>query len=196
MSPKKLMALAVLAATLGTASSAWAAGGYIGASGGTASWDEDCTGLSLCDKSDSSFKIFTGFHVNPNVAVEVAYVSLGKSRLGSDFTSGGFNNRLRLTTDSAGFDAAAVLRAPVGSRAHVFGKLGVSSMKSTIDLDLNGRILASERDTSVKPLVGLGVSFNVTKQISLRGEWESREIKVAGDKLRISNVTAGVQYGF
>lgn len=183
----------LVAAAVGTASPALAQSAYVGASGGVSKWDLDCENTSQCDKSDSTYKLFGGYQINDNFAVEAAYVSLGKTTSSVDFIPG-----VRLSGDlkASGLEVAGVARAPFGAQWHGFAKLGLSSMKAKSTVVLNGINLGSESDRATKPLFGLGVSYQATKQLGVRAEWENRKVKFVDDDASVNSFTVGVQYSF
>jgi OmpA-OmpF porin, OOP family len=77
-------ALAILAIATISAFSAPAVaqdkGLYLGGSLGQSKVSLDCTGASSCDDKDTSWKIFAGYQVNRNFAIEVGYSNLGRPR--------------------------------------------------------------------------------------------------------------------
>jgi predicted porin len=42
----------------------------------------------------------------------------------------------------------------------------------------------------------LGLTYKVSKDIALRGEFESRRVKLGGEKDTVNNFSVGVQYSF
>ena len=70
------------AALASTAASAQTdAQAYVGGGVGQSRADVDCTGSTVCDKTDTAFKIFGGYMFTKNFGLEGAYYNQGKARL-------------------------------------------------------------------------------------------------------------------
>lgn len=192
MFKKATLAALVAACGFGFASSAYAQQAYVGASGGVSNWSVDCAGTTSCDKSGSSFKLFGGYDINPNFAVEGAYASLGKATATGVIAGVG---NVAVESKASGFELAGVFKAPFSKEFTGFAKLGVSFMKGEASA-VAGAQAGSSSENSTNLLAGLGVSYAVTKDVAIRGEWETRKVKVAGDSGNVSNFTAGVQFNF
>ena len=60
---------------------------YAGASAGQATIDA-CDGVANCDDEDTSWKVFGGWELNPNLAFEAGFVDFGVSDDGTDLLYG------------------------------------------------------------------------------------------------------------
>lgn len=158
-------------AMLGMSSVAHAAG-YIGLGLGEANVDIEETDYgpgvsSSADDSDTSFKLFGGYAFNPNFALEGGYIDFGES--GARYTDG-------LDTLTEEYEANALYVAAIGiipmNRFHVYGKAGIARW----DVDASARstwgLSVSDSDSGTDLLYGIGVGFDITPQITLRGEVE------------------------
>ncbi len=74
---KKVAVAGLLAALVGAAS----AQVYVGVASGQSEYvDVDCDGAQSCQKNGVGYKVYGGYHINPEVALEAAYVSFGRTK--------------------------------------------------------------------------------------------------------------------
>jgi OOP family OmpA-OmpF porin len=149
--------------TLGITGTAFAQNGiYAGASIGQATIDA-CDGITSCDDEDTSWKIFGGWELNPNIAFEAAWVDFGEI----SGSMGG--SAVRAETDGWSFAAKGML--PLNERFGVFGKFGM------IMWDVEGSGAASGIDDDGTDLMyGIGGQYMFTKRFGIVGEWEWYDI--------------------
>jgi OOP family OmpA-OmpF porin len=173
-------------------SQASAQGFYIGGSVGESDADDGnaIPGLITSgpvDGKDSGMKFFGGYQFNQNLAVEVAFVDLGKATYSGTFggspVTGG-------TVKTSGFNASAVGTLPLNPSFSLFAKAGIYTWEAKAS-DVTGGVLFSGKEDGGDLSFGFGGSYNVTKNFSLRAEWEQFE---AVDK--ISLLSVGVAYKF
>ena len=140
-------------------------GGYIGFGLGSADIKE-------IDETDTAYKLVAGWTANQNLGVEVAFIDLGTYQSG--------------LADAYGvvFDVVGYL--PLGNNFNILGKLGMFAW--TVDVDM---INASDDGTDLT--YGLGVQYDFTNRLFLRGEWEEY-FDVSGSD--ISLLSAGISYTF
>lgn len=123
-------------------------------------------------------KIFAGYRANPNVAVEVGYVDLGKSgatRNMSAPTAGSIAQDTRNT----GWFLDVVGMMPIGvTEFALIGKIGGVATETGKQLSTGGTVSPSpgspstfnERELNWK--FGAGAQYDFNKTVSARGEWE------------------------
>lgn len=140
-------------------------GGYIGFGLGSADVEE-------IDESDTAFKLLGGWIANQNLGLEVGFIDLGSYQSGH--------------TDAYGMAFDVVGYLPLGNNFDIMGKLGMLAW--TVDVDI---LNASDDGTDLT--YGLGMQFNVTNRLSLRGEWEEFADVSGSD---ISMLSVGVLYTF
>jgi OOP family OmpA-OmpF porin len=169
---------------------------YFGGSFGQAEANDLCSDLDAlvtglgdtlqgCDEKDSAFKIFGGFQVNPNFAIEASYFDYGKFKANGD--SGG--SPFTISADATAFGIAAVGILPVGQRFSVFGKVGfLSTELDVLAAGPGGAFSESDSETGLH--IGLGALFSVTDRIGIRAEWERN------DELEVDMISVGVQVRF
>jgi OOP family OmpA-OmpF porin len=194
MNTKKALAGAALAAlALGFSAPgafAQAQGLYVGGSIGQAQVDGFCDSapgftVTSCDDKDTGWKVFLGYRVNRNFAVEGSYMN------GGEF--GGTVNSIfgtaSVKADATAFGIAALGILPVSEQFELFGKLGFVRGESDADVVIGGtRVTVGDSGTELT--YGLGAVFNVTRNLGIRAEWENV------DDAEISMLSIGIQYKF
>lgn len=170
-----MIAAAVLVLSgLVAASQALAQGGfYIGGSVGQSDINDDVAIPSLItsgtvDGTDSAFKIYVGYQFNDYFGMDVGYVDLGKARYNGSYfgtpVTGG-------SVDIWGLNFSAVGTLPVGAGFAVFGKLGLFAWEATAkDTTAGFPFRGTEYGGDFS--LGVGFSYNFTKNLSARVEWE------------------------
>ncbi|MYN01388.1 outer membrane beta-barrel protein [Pseudoduganella sp. DS3] len=157
---KHIAAAALMAATSFTATAAEPVSYYVGAD----------TGVTRVNdySNDNSYGVFAGVKVNQNVALEAGYRELGRFPA----YSYGFFKAKQTAISLIG-------SAPVGA-VSVFGRIGFNTIKVETRAG-NGN------DDGL--LLGVGVSYNINKQISARVEYQ----RPSSDS---KNLSVGVSYAF
>ena len=200
----KFLAAACAAFAALCASSAWSqdAGFYLGGAIGQAEHRDACEGANIsCDDKDSAWKLFAGYLVNRNFAVEFGYADLGESS-----ASGVVGTFLGPVTATANFEVTvfeltAVGMLPVMDRLSLYGKAGL--YRADVEVSGSGTIGAttipvSEKDDNTDLTLGVGLKFDITRNISLRGEWQ-RYLDVGSEDIGESDIdvlSLGVLFRF
>jgi OOP family OmpA-OmpF porin len=193
MRATKIIAAAVLALSgLVAVSQATAQGFYIGGSIGQSDFDDGNAVPALItsgtvDGSDTGFKIFGGYQFNQNFGVEIAYVDLGQASYSGSFSGATVTGG---TVKASGLNMSAVGTLPLGSNFALFGKAGLFIWESKAN-DVTGGVPFSGTEDGTDLSVGLGASFNLTKNLTLRAEWE--RYKAVGD---IDLLSVGIVFKF
>jgi OOP family OmpA-OmpF porin len=124
---------------------------YVGADVGQAKYKDGCRFTPGCDDNDTSWGLFAGYQFNPYVAAEVAYHDLGSiSAPGASI-------------DGQALELVGVGSVPVTSAFSVYGKLGGYRGEAK-GLGIS--------ETNNDWTYGLGVQYDVTPNIGVRGEWQ------------------------
>jgi opacity protein-like surface antigen len=142
-------------------------------------------GSNLIGKRDCSnsnaWKVFGGYKVAPNLAVEGSYVNFGKATDNSTVpVIPGVNtepNPVSVTTKATGFGASGVASAPVTDEISLFGKMGVMSWKKESKTTVwNNAKTASMNQTvdssGVDLSLGAGADYKINDNWGVRGEYE------------------------
>lgn len=176
---KKIALAALLAASFGGAS----AQVYVGGGFGPSHVNIDCPAiLGNCDTSDTGYKVYGGYKLNPAVALEVAYVDFGKAK----FTGGSFA--------SDGFLINAAFRHHFTRELNGVARLGVA----TLDTKLSGpRVFGGSRtDSSTKLYFGLGAEYALQKNFKVTAGADFTHAEFQGDSGAVRLLSIGAQYDF
>ena len=174
MRAARLFAAAVLVLSgLVAASQAPAQGFYIGGSIGQSDIDSDIAFPGLItsgtvDGKDTAFKIFGGYQFNQYFGLDLAWLDPGRPSYNGRFRSFTVNGG---TVKIRGLNFSAVGTIPLNPSFALFGKLGVFAWEAKSS-DTTGGVPFSATDNGGDLSVGLGASFNFTKNFGMRVEWE------------------------
>ena len=147
-------------------------GGYLVGMVGQTKFNQDATdttGLTNASVKDTGtgIKLGGGYAFNRNLAVEGAYVDLGKATLSGTF--GG--NNVSATFKASGLVVVAAGMLPLSNQFTLLGRLGV--IDATVKADASvGNASASDKSTKVKTTFGIGVAYSFTPQFAIRGDFD------------------------
>lgn len=129
-------------------------------------------------ENSTGTKIFAGYKASQNMAVEVGYVDLGKSRATRNMTAPGTGS-IGIESRNTGWFVDLVGMVPTGiNDVSVIGKLGGVATDTGKQLSTTGAVgLApgspstfQERELNWK--FGAGAQYDFSKTMAARGEWE------------------------
>ena len=209
----KLFSMAVVAAasalTAQTAfaqDSGWYAGGNVGRSMATVDDARITSGLagaglattSITDRDRTTgFKIYGGYQLNPNFAVESGYFDLGKFGFTANTNPlGTLNGDIRVR----GLNLDLVGTLPLSERFSIFGRVGANYAQTRGAFSGTGAVgvtnpSPSKRETNLK--AGVGLQYAFTEALSMRGELERYRINDAvGNKGHVDMLSVGLVYKF
>ena len=165
MKTKALIAVAALGAaafSLPAMAQMSMSSAYIGGGLGQSKFKDGCGGSFpgvSCDDKDTAFKIFGGYQFNKNIAAEVGYTDLGKAKA----SGGGVTAEAKATA----IELDAVGAFPVWQQLSILGRLGLYYGEGK--LDAPG---VSGKKNTTDLTYGLGVGWDFTKNLGVRGEWQ------------------------
>ena len=141
--------------------------------------------LRSCDEKDTAWKIFGGYRINPNFAVEGTYIDFGEvsargASFGVPFTA---------RADATGLGVAAVGILPLAERFSLFGKLGLLRTEGDVSASGAGGSV-SDSESEIGLHLGIGALFDVGQTFSIRAEWER------DDENEIDMMSIGGQFRF
>ena len=202
-----LIALAVLASTCAwSADAGWYAGANIGQS--QASIDDARIAAALLGNGlatssisdinrDLGYKIFGGYQLNKNFAIEGGYVNLGKfGFVANTVPMGTLTGEIELH----GINLDLVGTLPITERFSVLGRIGAAYLQTNDSFTGTGAVVPrnpspTSRDTNLK--VGLGLQYAMSDAMSLRAEIERYRINDAvGNMGDVDLVSVGLIYRF
>ena len=153
---------------------------------------------SSLDHHSTSYNLFAGYEITPHFAVEGGYVHLGKFDF-SSAVSAPAADMLSGRYEAKGVDAAAVGILPFADKWSAFGKAGLLYAKTSLEAGSTGAVAVSDtHHWSTGPLLGGGVGYDLTRNVSLRAEWD-RYFNVGDSstgKGDIDQYTVGIAYRF
>lgn len=166
-----LIAFAALGLTAAMAAQADVQPGfYAGASLGTTKIDDD--GFDDIDfdfdDSDVGFKVFGGYSISQNFAVEVSYFDLGEA---SGHFDDGFDS-VDFDVGVSGFNVSAVGVLPVSDMFSLFGKIGYASYDIDAHVDVAGFGSGSDSQSESDLTYGIGGALSFG-QFAVRLEYEA-----------------------
>lgn len=203
---KKIALIALLSAF---AAPVMADGLYVVGSVGQAKTDIDQGALDGTDsslagfqsstkKTDTAYKLQLGYQFNKYLALEGGYINFGKATYNSSANIG--HRSVEFKAEGINIDAVGIL--PVTDRLSVFAKAGAIYAKVTNNWDTQTTSYTgsgSTDSTDLKGTWGIGTSFDVTKDLAVRAEFEQFHKLGKQDKTGEANVnliSAGVAYKF
>ena len=135
-------------------------------------------------ETDTGWKIFGGYQINKSFGVELGYVNIGKVKESAAFPPpfGAFT----VSIDAKAWQLVAVGTLPINDRFGVFGKLGFARWDA--DLKCTGFLAGCDDDSGTDLTFGVGVKYNLTPNLAVRGEWESFDLGDADADLLLITV--------
>ena len=186
----------------------WYAGGNVGRTAATIDDDGIRSGLqmqglatpSIDDRDrDTGYKVFGGYKFHRNFAVEAGFFDLGSfGYTATTVPAGTLTGDVRIR--GVNLDLVGIL--PVTDRLSVLGRVGVISARSRGHFSSTGAVtmpLANpdprERSTGAK--LGIGMQYDFTDRLALRGELERYRVKDSiSNKGHIDMASVGLIYRF
>jgi OmpA-OmpF porin, OOP family len=102
---------------------------------------------SFADEDDTAFKLLGGYRINRNLSAEGGYAWLFDKN-GAEVTA---------------FELVALAAFPLATQLSILGKLGLANVYA------EGPTIDEEK---VQLTYGLGVQYDVTRRIGVRGQWQ------------------------
>jgi len=175
---KRKIALATLslAAATAFAGSALAqsseSAAYVGVAIGQSKIKDACSGASpttavsvSCDDKDTAWRVYGGYQFNRYVAAELAYTDFGKVQANASGPGGSASAEVKTNA----WELVGVGSYPIGTSGFApYAKLGIARIESKLSSNFG----VSDKDTSNDWTVGLGVRYDITKNIGVRAEWQ------------------------
>jgi OOP family OmpA-OmpF porin len=151
------------------------------------------------DNRDVGFKLFGGYQLNKNFAIEGGYFDLGKFNFSATTAPPGtLNGEFKIK--GINLDAVGIL--PFNEKFSAFGRLGVQYAETRDSFSRTGAVPVllfnpspSTRDTNYK--FGAGLQYDFTESLGMRLEAERYRINDAiGGKGNVDLISVGLVYRF
>lgn len=155
---------------------------YAGATAGRSHWYPGCADSGDCDNRGNMLRAFGGYQINGTFAAEVAYTNLGIIQ----------NSTARLKAHA--WEAVGVATWPPDTALSFYGKLGMFYSVA----QGSGALIAA-KETNTGATAGLGLEFELSRNVELRGEVQHWWNVVGGSTMPssgISGVSAGALWRF
>ncbi|HLQ27207.1 MAG TPA: OmpA family protein [Acidiferrobacterales bacterium] len=185
-------------------------GWYVGANAGqsNAKIDDDRISRGLLgsgfatssiteDERDTGYKLFGAYKFNPNFALEGGYFDLGKFNFtATTVPAGTLTGTIKLR--GVNLDAVGIL--PFSDNFSAFARLGAQYAEAKDSFTGTGAITVTDPNPSKKETnykLGIGVQYDLTKSLGLRGEGERYRINDAvGNHGDVYVYSVGLVYMF
>jgi OmpA-OmpF porin, OOP family len=129
---------------------------------------------TTADDNDTGFKLFAGYQLNRNFAVEVGYANLGKFSTITTTTGPAATISGEVKVENNWF-ADLVGIVPFGNNFSFFGRIGLlysETKVSAFGAGPGGTVAVNSKEDDISWKAGLGIGYDFTNQFGIRGEWE------------------------
>jgi len=152
------------------------------------------TSSTSSDDTDTGWKAFAGYRIMKYLAVEGAYTDFGEFTANSIITapSAGIVNS---KVEAEAWTVSALGILPLGDKFSLFARLGVNfwNVDGTVTGTGSGGVASeSVSDDGTDWVYGVGAAYNLTKNLSVRGEWERYDF----DDGDVDLLSAGISLNF
>ncbi|HEC12411.1 MAG TPA: porin family protein [Acidiferrobacteraceae bacterium] len=169
-------------------------GPYIGAGIGLTKYSDAgivadaCTAFGFscdADDSDRGLKVFAGYQFGDYIAVEGSYANLGTTRAELPAT-------ITTTAEVRTLNLGVVPRFPIGDRAAIFAKAGLSAWYADLTAKSESLGLSESGDGAGTNITfGAGVSYRLNNNVSVRLDWDrykiDEDVKVDGATVNVGS---------
>ncbi len=152
---------------------------------------------SSSDRNDNAFKVFGGYQINRNLALETGYYSLGKSRFTTQTSPAG---SLSGATKVRGLNFDVVGTLPLTERFAGLARVGAHHAWSEERYSGTGAgagVAFSSKHNNTNYKVGLGAQYQLTPAMWVRGEMERYRVKdITGRRNNIDVASVSLVFPF
>ena len=180
----------------------------VGAAIGSTKLKSDCGAGNVCDFSDTGYKIYGGYSLNQNFAVELSYVDLGEGKLSATGVSVA-GDKLSISSKISGLAASVVGTYPI-EKLSLFAKAGFANLSADTTGTYTFLTTVQSKSQSVSNTdftFGVGAAYSVTENVGVHLALERFKTKEKLDALStlgvntesnddLDLVSLGVSYRF
>ena len=159
--------------------------GYVGLSVGQSDYSlGNGIGVFGSDQGNTSYGVHGGGYFNNNFGVEIGYTDFGSV------------NRAGGTTKADGINLSLIGKMPLNPSFNLLGKIGTTYSRTDVTANpASGIVAGSENGFGLS--YGIGVEYVITPQWSTVLQYESQDMKFAGDRDdRVGNTSLSARYRF
>ncbi len=132
---------------------------------------------TVSNTKDTGYRVFGGYQLHKYIAIEGAYVDLGRFSFRTDVTPKG---SLTGSTRIDGFELSALGTLPIGDRFGLFARVGAFAAQTKTSYTGGGSIETliggdNQKKRSTELVYGAGAMYNINQNLSVRGEWSRYE---------------------
>lgn len=163
---------------------------YVGFGIGESSYEIFSSDADKLEDTDTSFKIFGGVDLNPNLAAEFGFINFGE--FSAEYSEPLIPYDETDKAHGAAFFATVKGQANITEQLALFAKLGFDIWYVNFEADgsFSGTPFSgSGNGAGLNILYGVGINLKVTDQVSIRAEWE--QYKNVGDGVDVDFPGAG-----
>ncbi|MDI1258834.1 outer membrane beta-barrel protein [Aquabacterium sp.] len=146
-----------------------------------------------CEPNDTGFKVYSGFNITSDIAVELGYIGFGSATIkgtvsGIPFKGAQESNALVLN-GAWRFDMTPKFSGVV--------RVGLASVDSKVSASANvPGAYASASDTKIAPYAGFGLEYALATKLRAVAALDVTTSDIQGDKSTVGLLSIGAQYGF
>lgn len=142
-------------------------------------------GIFGADQGDRSYSLRFGRYINENWGMELGYTDFGSI------------NRAGGRTKADGINISLIGKMPLGASSfNLLGKVGTTYSRTDVSSDITSGIVPGS-DKGFKMSYGVGVEYGFTPQMSVALQYETHNMKFAGDRDdRVGATTLSARYSF
>ena len=181
-----LVAAALLAST-----AAAAADFSVGLGSGLDQGKVDCVASFACDRSSSYAKFYGGYQVTEAIDVQLVYFGAGRFK-GGDTTPLG--TEFGGTFKVSGLGATGGYRWDFAPSWSLTARAGLASVRTRFDY--TNTVWGSVSQTTIQPLLGLGVAYAITPTVRVGLDYDVTRLKVYKTRGSLQMLGAAVQFSF
>lgn len=128
-------------------------------------------GSFTSQRQDTAYKVFGGYQLNKNIALEAGYFNLGRFTYGTALPGGNLNG----SYDIEGINLDLVGTMPLGAKWSALARVGVQHANTRAGFSGPGYPATASQDNSTRinnMKVGLGVQYEISPSVLVRAEAE------------------------
>lgn len=175
---------------------AMAEGFYVLGDVGRGKMEVDAGNDYTVSKTSTTYSLGAGFDINKFFAVELAYRDLGSVSDSGSYTEGAIQYNYRDKTSATALQASIVGSLPISDEFSLYGRVGVGKIDvdyDSVETSSTGTWRDSDSESKTKALLGIGASYKITPDVSLRAEYNQF---AKWDDTKLSGLTVGATYHF